>query len=775
MRADQKHTLFGVIHKLTGCDVKQVTPIVERIFGFLENETHVYEDQYLCETSLLMAALLGCNTNVSVLGGSVQALNALFYLVGYLSKNPVTPNAWRTCVAAALQSAHNNDSLAEDKGSATRNAKFILQKVLNLLNAFAEVSDTQLSMLLLGFNSYKSSHKFSFCFPTPALEAQVAVANDSSDTCVTVTAREDDDIEDSQDVDGETCDIDEDGGSRSILNGPATDMAVTAQEDDDIKDCQDVDGEVNSNDDDDDSENVPNGPSRGNIIFRTEDNIAVALSQDDLYRHRVRDWDASLYGAEGMCDLAWWCASARGCNDPAWRRYQQQKGLHDFNMMEYVRHIEIVKMPGKLPTTGPCQYYFFADDCPIKDSHIQKLHPKHKIVAVSGKPPRSPGNRPRRNGNESETKFRKRSLTWRLQADLYGSTMGAILVPWDSNGDCNVHTYEEFEAVLEKWERNVDVLRSDRKWRDWIFRDRAEHGMDSYPDSISFPDPRCAARLSLAKNLGINLRVPQKMRKIANRWRYQHADRFEDCDEYHECHGGDSPQHSKLDSDNALAIAALIETMKNKKSDISGLDEATSNHIRELTRQVSCLFPGRTNTQDYNAEPMPMPQHISSRVDPEWYAKDRASDVVWAKNTLRELLKRKPPPDPKMNDDLCDDLDNVGTKYYDDDDLDLCQGLSDDQIAAFRHAVDCFSQNEPLRMFVHGGPGTGKSFLAKKIMVAANRRGLVSRFTALSGAAATVNNGTTIHYISGLKRFCSWGRAPDPNCVKQINERSRGT
>ena len=117
--------------------------------------------------------------------------------------------------------------------------------------------------------------------------------------------------------------------------------------------------------------------------------------------------------------------------------------------------------------------------------------------------------------------------------------------------------------------------------------------------------------------------------------RCQHADRFEDCDEYHECHGGDNPQHSKLDSDNALAIAALIETMKSKKSDISGLDEATSNHIRELTRQVSCLFPGRTNTQDYNAEPIPMPQHISSRVDPEWCAKDRASDVVWAKITLR--------------------------------------------------------------------------------------------------------------------------------------------
>ena len=737
IRADQKRVLVGVILESTRCGaVVEANDIVERIFRFLDDDTHMYEDQYLCETSLFMAALLGCNTNVSALGGHVQALNALFYLVGYLSKNPVTPNAWRTCVAAALQSARKNESVAEDKGSASRNAKFVLQKVLNYLNAFAEVSDTQLSMLLLGYNSYKSSHRFSFCFPAPALEAQAALTNNSSAADVLSGVQHQEDVDDAQDVDSEVCDSDEE---------------------------------------EEDSNNIPNGPSRGNIIFRTEDNTAVALSQHDLYRYRVRNWDAELHGSEGMPDLAWWCVSARGCNDPTWRRYQKEKGLHDFNLMEYVRHIEVVEMPGTLPTTGPCQYYFFADDCPIKDSHIQKLHPKHRIAAVSGKPPRAPGERPQRTRKESDRKFKKRMLTWRLRADLYGSTMGAILVPWDRHGDCNVHTYEDFESILEQWERNVDMLCSDRQWRDWIFRDREVHGMDSYPDPNLFPDPRCAARLSLARNLGVNLRVSQTMRKITNRWRYQHADRFEDCDEYHECHGGDGTETSKLDSDNALAIAALIETMKRKKSNISGLDDQTANHIRELTTQVSRLFPGRMHEKDFIVDPVPMPKRVSSRLDWDWYTKDRATDTEWAKNTLRELLKRKPPPDPKSDDNSCDTLDNDRTQCDREIDVDLIQGLSNDQSAAFRHAVGCFDNCEPLRMFVHGGPGTGKSFLANIIMIAAKRRGLVSRFTALSGAAATVNNGTTIHYIAGLKRFCSWGRPPDPNCVKQIHERSRGT
>ena len=736
LRLDQKCVLFRVIQKSTRCHDRQVDSMVERIFTFLEEDAHMYEDEYLCETSLLMAALLGCNTNVSALGGTVQATSALFYLIGYLSKNPVTPNAWKTCVAAALQSAQHNGSVAEDKGSATRNAKFILQKVLNYLNAYSEVSDTQMSMLLLNYDSYKSSHRFAFCFPAPALETQAAILISEK------PAKTDTAVPDKGKDDGERPKED----SKGVTSDAVCDS-----------------------DDQSDSPDIPDVRPKGRIIFRNEDNIAIALSQDDLYGYRVHNWDATLHGSEGMSDLTWWCVSGRGCNDPGWRRYQREKGLHDFNLMEYVRHIEIVKMTEnqrkQLPTTGPCQYYYFANDCPIKDSHIQKLHPKHRMVALSGKPPKSPGKCPRRRRKESEKKFEKRMLTWRLQADLYGGTMGAILVPWDRHNDCNVHTYEDFEEVLKEWEEDVETLLTDRKWRDWIFRDRYENGMDGFPDPRFFPDPRPAARLMLARNLGVNLRVSQKMRKIATHWRYQHSDRFEDCDEYDRSHGGGSTKNSKVDADNALAIAALIETMKRNKSDISGLDKESSNHIRDLEEQVYSLFPGRKHDQ-HDQDPIAMPK---SRLDPEWYTKHRATDIVWAKNTLRELLKRKPPDDGV--DIVNDDGDPNNAEDGDDD---LFEGLSHDQEDALRHTLECFDNNEPLRMFVHGGPGTRKSFLAKRIMIAARRRGLVSRFTALSGAAATVNDGTTIHYITGLNPFCSWGREPDPNCVKTITERSRG-
>jgi hypothetical protein len=45
------------------------------------------------------AGMLGCNTNVSTLGGLVQSANVMFYLTGYLSKNS-------SCLSSLVQSAN---------------------------------------------------------------------------------------------------------------------------------------------------------------------------------------------------------------------------------------------------------------------------------------------------------------------------------------------------------------------------------------------------------------------------------------------------------------------------------------------------------------------------------------------------------------------------------------------------------------------------------------------------------------------------------------------
>ena len=110
------------------------------------------------------------------------------------------------------------------------------------------------------------------------------------------------------------------------------------------------------------------------------------------------------------------------------------------------------------------------------------------------------------------------------------------------------------------------------------------------------------------------------------------------------------------------------------------------------------------------------------------------------------------------------------TSFKNDDDLRVSMSL--DQLEAFNHAIECFDANKALRIFIHGGPGTGKTFLANRIMQAARLRGMMSRFTALSGAAATINGGTTIHYAMGMTKTTKWGTDPTANQIKKIRHRN---
>ena len=54
-------------------------------------------------------------------------------------------------------------SRAEDSGTSIRKATNILQKTLNK-SGYLEVADQQAAAAVLGYESYFSSHKFTFCF-----------------------------------------------------------------------------------------------------------------------------------------------------------------------------------------------------------------------------------------------------------------------------------------------------------------------------------------------------------------------------------------------------------------------------------------------------------------------------------------------------------------------------------------------------------------------------------------------------------------------------------
>ena len=770
LRKDVENAVQDTLNDRLCSQVVLLTRVHHRVMSFLchpEDDHHTYSDQYMCETAPVLAALLGCNTNVSPLGGNVQAINALFYLTGYLSKNPVKPTSWITCIIAALKSSFRWESVAEDVGTPSRNAKFFLQKVLNRLNALAEITDTQAAMLLLGFKSFQCSHRFGFCFHRQALEAQVQLYNakrtsksshdvcsSSDDTGDDHSESDGDDTTSSNDDDSESDGTSLSGTSHSDHSDSQSDGTDTSRSDDDSE-----------SDENDDSDKFP--LRGGSMIYRNKDDVAFALSQHHHYLHRVHKWKSTLPKCDRGShtnDLAWWYYHARDSNNPVWRRYQREKGLHDFTLTEYVRHIQVVEMPEKLPTVGPVIYYLFSRDYPICDSHIQKLQSKHLVTVLSGRPPRHPGPPPRSRGGKSGTAGNKRLLSWRLKADLYGRTMGSIFSPWDERGDCGVHSYEDFQSLQKEWEDDQKTLQKDLSWRRYITRDRTlDSGDDTtYPNPDLFPDPRTVARRQHAHNLGVNLRVPKLMKLIANKWRYQNCDRFDNPREY-DFMNNEEVDMSDQDKENALAIASLLETFSEKRrSDVTGIGADTAHHLNRMSKQVERLYGCDTRVRRNMSKACKV-----RGLDPDWYRKPLTSNTTWANETFKKLMSCTPDTTSVVKDGLT--TGNTTGGVTDDS---LREGMSIDKIKAFDRAISCFDSNKCLRIFVHGGPGTGKTFLAERIMKAASLRGMTSRFTALSGAAATINGGTTLHYAVGMTRHTKWGSDPTANQIKQIRERN---
>lgn len=121
------------------------------------------------EFNPVMTALLGCNSNVSILGSDAQAKAIMCYLLKYITKPPCELSHTLALIHNARRTVENFPSTAEDTGTERRTAMHFLTRVVNQLTSAVEVSAPVASLALLGMPSEICSHGFHLLFVHAAL------------------------------------------------------------------------------------------------------------------------------------------------------------------------------------------------------------------------------------------------------------------------------------------------------------------------------------------------------------------------------------------------------------------------------------------------------------------------------------------------------------------------------------------------------------------------------------------------------------------------------
>ena len=149
--------LIEIIRKLNEEELSFLTDAVEKRNGMV------------VEYNPLVASILGCNTNVSILGSATQAKSILHYLLSYVTK---TVNDITECLPLIFHARRNAQlypSVAEDTETDRRAAQLFVHKILNEITGRVEVSSLMAALCILGGEAEMFSDQFSYVFVTSAI------------------------------------------------------------------------------------------------------------------------------------------------------------------------------------------------------------------------------------------------------------------------------------------------------------------------------------------------------------------------------------------------------------------------------------------------------------------------------------------------------------------------------------------------------------------------------------------------------------------------------
>ena len=340
--------------------------------------------------------------------------------------------------------------------------------------------------------------------------------------------------------------------------------------------------------------------------------------------------------------------------------------------------------------------------------------------------------------------FHLRDIIIHCVPNRYGRYMGTLLCPWDDKGRCDVETWSDFQSKRQEWVDQVSgIVQSDRDWERHcvlmndttiIKKDRVEElkSMEKSMSNQPFPDPRPLHYLMVDRNIRMNMKTNLESALMTKQWRSRAADWFTCVEKANASRKWDSVFRSGGDfnpnSKNNKLLHKLLDKISSGQLN-TGVNEETREQIDHLLETLDECMPQRNCRRSQD----------NSKLD--W----RKYNQVWANDRLQKIKSKKGSSLGKyveLKSERMELIDNIRN------------GLSESQLIVFNKVVTVTNPEgrtpsvNPLRMFAHGGPGTGKSHLIKKIKAFGELYGKSVKCMSISGCAAKIIGGVTCHSAS---------------------------
>ena len=150
--------LNSIMNTLEGFGVLDL----KKLYG-LVSKSLVGRNGKVVDFNSVLTSVLGCNSNLLLLGSQAQSKAALFYIGPYINKDGVKITDALPILKKAHEDAMKYPSIADDADTNKRRVQHTLTRAVNKMNCLVEVSDTQAASHQLGMGASLCSEDFGIC------------------------------------------------------------------------------------------------------------------------------------------------------------------------------------------------------------------------------------------------------------------------------------------------------------------------------------------------------------------------------------------------------------------------------------------------------------------------------------------------------------------------------------------------------------------------------------------------------------------------------------